>query len=49
MILHFHMYSELRGPLQQYPGLKEPSREDIVTPPLLFPVDLCQHDKLSMA
>lgn len=42
------MCSELYSPLKQYPGLKGPSRNEIVRFPLLFSVDLCQHDKLSI-
>lgn len=48
MILLFHMYSELYGPLQQHPGLKEPGRDDVVRFPPLFSVDLCQCDKLNI-
>lgn len=36
MILLFHMYSELYGPLQQHPEVKEPGRDDVVRFPLCF-------------
>lgn len=41
IILIFHMCSELCGPLQQYSGLKESSRDDIVGFLLLLSVELC--------
>lgn len=37
----FHMYSELYSTLQQYSGLKNPSRYDFVGLLLLPSVELC--------